>query len=71
MRQLKLINRYTRSSQYLIKFFYLRVRIIRKEMTIGPNKILLLPEDLIFVAAKSSIFQSRVIELNYTNLTDY
>jgi hypothetical protein len=40
--------------------YFIRNRIVRKEMTLGPNKILLLPDDLIFVAPKSSIFQSRV-----------
>ena len=37
-------------------------------MLIGPNKILLLPDDLLFVATKSSIFQSRV---NILRINDF
>ena len=34
---------------------------MKKELSKGPNKILLLPEDLDFVTATSSLFLSRVI----------
>lgn len=37
-----------------------RSRLMRKELSKGPNKILLLPEDLEFVTATSSTFLSRV-----------
>jgi hypothetical protein len=37
-----------------------RSRLMRKELSKGPNKILLLPEDLDFVSATSSTLMSRV-----------
>lgn len=37
-----------------------RSRLMRKELSKGPNKILLLPEDLDFVGTTSSTFLSRV-----------
>ena len=42
------------------QFSFFRAQRIRKQMYKGPNKILLLPVDLVFVLPKGSIFTSRV-----------
>lgn len=39
-----------------------RSRLMRKELSKGPNKILVLPEDLDFVNANASDFISRVFK---------
>ncbi|CAF4436647.1 unnamed protein product, partial [Rotaria sp. Silwood2] len=44
----------------LIAFFVIRARRARKQMSKGPNKIILLPDDLMFVMPKGSIFTSKV-----------
>ncbi|CAF3681686.1 unnamed protein product [Rotaria sp. Silwood1] len=44
----------------LIAFFVMRARRARKQMSKGPNKIILLPDDLMFVMPKGSIFTSKV-----------
>lgn len=41
-------------------FFKFRARLARKQMSKGPNKIILLPDDIIFVMPKGSIFTSKV-----------
>ncbi|CAF1248529.1 unnamed protein product [Rotaria sordida] len=44
----------------LIAFFVIRARRARKQMSKGPNKIILLPDDLMFVMPKGSIFTSKI-----------
>ncbi|CAF4063103.1 unnamed protein product [Rotaria magnacalcarata] len=44
----------------LIAFFIIRSRRARTQMSKGPNKIILLPDDLMFVMPKGSIFTSKV-----------
>ena len=44
-----------------MKFIYLfRGQRAKKQMSKGPNKIILLPDDLMFVMPKGSIFTSKV-----------
>ncbi|CAF5129332.1 unnamed protein product, partial [Rotaria magnacalcarata] len=44
----------------LIAFFIIRNQRNRKQLSKGPNKIILLPDDLMFVMPKGSIFTSKV-----------
>ncbi|UJR31984.1 hypothetical protein I4U23_019457 [Adineta vaga] len=44
----------------LIAFFVVRNQRNRKQMSRGPNKIILLPDDIMFVMPKGSIFTSKV-----------
>ncbi|CAF4795042.1 unnamed protein product [Rotaria sp. Silwood1] len=44
----------------LIAFFIVRNQRNRKQLSKGPNKIILLPDDLMFVMPKGSIFTSKV-----------
>ncbi|CAF1252073.1 unnamed protein product [Adineta ricciae] len=44
----------------LIAFFVVRNQRNRKQMSRGPNKIILLPDDLMFVMPKGSIFTSKI-----------
>ncbi|CAF0809266.1 unnamed protein product [Adineta steineri] len=44
----------------LVAFFVIRSQRARQQMSKGPNKIMLLPEDLMFVMPKGSIFTSKV-----------
>jgi hypothetical protein len=48
------------SAGALIAFFVFRNQRNRKQMSKGPNKIILLPDDLMFVMPKGSIFTSKV-----------
>jgi hypothetical protein len=40
-------------------YIYIRAQRARKQMSKGPNKIILLPDDLMFVMPKGSIFTSK------------
>ncbi|CAF2857562.1 unnamed protein product [Rotaria sp. Silwood2] len=44
----------------LIAFFVIRNQRNRKQLSKGPNKIILLPDDIMFVMPKGSIFTSKV-----------
>ena len=44
-------------------FLYFRAQRARQQMSKGPNKIVLLPEDLMFVMPKGSIFTSKVCRI--------
>ncbi len=41
-------------------FIYLSAQRARKQMSKGPNKIILLPDDLMFVIPRGTVFTSRV-----------
>ena len=44
--------------------YILRSRLMRKELSLGPNKILLLPDDLEFIDASSSTMLSKVSQVD-------
>ena len=43
-----------------IELGYFRAQRARKQMSKGPNKIILLPTDLMFVIPRGSVFTSKV-----------
>ncbi|CAF1149237.1 unnamed protein product [Adineta ricciae] len=55
-----LLGVFAASAIALVVFFVMRAQRARQQMSKGPNKIVLLPEDLMFVMPKGSIFTSKV-----------
>ncbi len=54
------VIRFVKNLKRLISILYNRGQRARKQMSKGPNKIILLPDDLMFVMPKATVFTSQV-----------